>query len=188
MRLTCRGAGSAKPGLRGYSADLSRLHRLFSQCPCRVRRVGTGDKRQRVVESPTPNFLPLLYLYLRVYLRANMTNFDNTIRLSLWLPKKSVAKSNIADILGKCSILFNCFGLVHFLLLWQQAVLRKSKPPAVFQLERSFCQFIMTECPRSKTDRRIISQMIYNKSVCCFNRNFNAFICQLFCNSALFGF
>lgn len=108
-----------------------------------------------------------------------MTNFDNTIRLSLWLPKKSVAKSNIADILDKCSILFNCFGLVHFLLLWQQAV---------FQLERSFCQFIMTECPRSKTDRRIISQMIYNKSVCCFNRNFNAFICQLFCNSALFGF
>ena len=26
MRLTCRGAGSAKPGLRGYSADLPRLH------------------------------------------------------------------------------------------------------------------------------------------------------------------
>ena len=41
MRLTCRGAGSAKPGLRGYSADLPRLHRLFPQCPCRV-----GDSAQ----------------------------------------------------------------------------------------------------------------------------------------------
>ncbi len=44
MRLTCRGVGSAKPGLRGYSADLPRLHRLFPQCPCRGCRVADPYK------------------------------------------------------------------------------------------------------------------------------------------------
>ena len=37
--LPCRGAGSAKPGLRGYCTDSPTLHRLFSQCLCRVRRL-----------------------------------------------------------------------------------------------------------------------------------------------------
>lgn len=61
MRLTCRGAGSAKPGLRGYSADSPRLHRLFSQCPCRVRRLDT----------PLPPQIPI---YPRLRLAAGDKN------------------------------------------------------------------------------------------------------------------
>ena len=80
--LPCRRAGSAKPGLRGYCTDSPTLHRLFSQCLCRVRQVADPYKvnSRKLPQNPqADNIRPHTVQYTLAAVFCGRTKFATTV-------------------------------------------------------------------------------------------------------------
>ncbi len=80
--LPCGGAGSAKPGLRGYCTDSPTLYRLFSQCLCRVRRVADPYKvnSRKLPQNPqADNIRPYTVQYTLAAVFCGRTKFATTV-------------------------------------------------------------------------------------------------------------